>query len=50
MGAVESIAAIAKEHTLLIRGPNRLYECGNASIPSRRTIDCPTATPEHLLV
>jgi hypothetical protein len=47
---VESIAAIAKEYTLLVPGPNLLYECGNAGISSRRTIDCLTTQSEHLLV
>ena len=34
----------------LFRSPNLLYECGNAGISSRRTIDCLTTLPEHLLV
>src|SRR5450759_2820723 len=50
MGTVEGIAAVAKERALLVRGPNLLYDCGNAGIPSRRTIDCLTTLPEHLLV
>ena len=47
---MQSIAAVAKEYTLLIRGPNLLNDCGNAGISSRRPIDCLTSLPEHLLV
>jgi hypothetical protein len=47
---VESIAAVAKEYSLRVRGSNLLYDCGNAGIPSSRTIDCLTSLPEHLLM
>jgi hypothetical protein len=30
--------------------PNLLDDCGNAGISARRTIDCLTTLPEHLLV
>jgi hypothetical protein len=50
MGAVEGIAAVAKERAPLVRGANLFYDCSNAGIPSRGTIDCLTTLPEHLLV
>jgi hypothetical protein len=50
IGAMESVATIAKEHTFLVLGPNLFDECGNAGIPSHRMIRRLAALPKHLLM